>query len=98
MPRKPRIRQCARCGHVSPGSAKACEDCGTPLVKKRFKMANWRISKVHAIALKQKGLSYEEYKIVLESIGIESCKDMKERHYNEFMRRMDNLPDARRVA
>lgn len=98
MPRKPRLRQCMRCGTVNPGSMTECQDCHTPLIKKRFAMTPMRISKVHAIALSKKGLSYTEYKDVLAGIGVQSCKDMKQRHYQEFMRRMKRLPDARRAA
>lgn len=98
MPRKPRLRQCMRCGHINPGREKECQDCHAPLVKKRFAMTHARIKQVHTIAMRQKGLSYDDYKIILKSIGIESSADMKEKHYNEFMRRMNKLPDARRAA
>lgn len=98
MPRKPTTRQCMRCGHTSPGTMTDCEICHAPLVKKRFAMNPARIAKVHAIALTKKGLSYDEYKDVLAGMGLKSCKAMKQKQYNEFLRRMKKLPDARRAA
>lgn len=98
MPRKPRIRQCMRCGHINPGSETSCGDCGTSLVKKRFVMDARRIQKVHAIAHGRKGLNKEQYQDVLAGIGVQSCKEFKARHYKEFLNRMNKLPDVRRAA
>lgn len=94
MPRKPLIRQCLRCGLINPGSALECGDCHAPLIKPRFRMDAKRIKRVHAIAYGRKGLSESEYRDVLAGLGIKSCKEMKQRHYREFMRRMNKLPDA----
>lgn len=95
MPRKPRLRQCKRCGTVSPGKVERCPDCGTGLVKRLFKMTPERIKQVHTIARKQKGLDETLYRDNLHAVGVESCKDMKEKHYNEFLARMARLPDVR---
>ena len=93
MARRPRTRQCARCGKVSPGKLTRCPDCGTPLVKWHFKMTPGKIKAVHAIA-NQKGLDRTAYEDNLHAVGVETCKDMKQKHFDEYLKRMARLPDA----
>jgi hypothetical protein len=94
MPRRPALRQCLRCGLVNPGADRECGDCHAPLVKKRWQMTSARIRRIHAVALRQKGLTRELYEMNLEAVGVASCKDMKQKHYGEFMKRMRRLPDV----
>lgn len=93
MPRRPRAKQCPLCGTVSSGRVPRCPRCGTELIKRRFKMSPKHIKLVHALA-RQKGLSDVHYRDNLHAVGVETCKDMKQKHFDEFLQRMAKLPDA----
>jgi len=56
------------------------------------------VQKVHVVALRQKGLSREDYKLRLRAVGVESCKDFTHKQFSEFMRQLDRLPDAPSAA
>lgn len=94
MPRRPRQRQCARCGHINEGKAKNCSVCTTSLIKQRWKMSKDKIKFVHALA-RQKGLDDELYRLRLASAGVQSCKEFKRDQFNEFVLGLKALPDAR---
>lgn len=94
MPRTPVTRQCRRCSHVNAGHAKQCALCSSDLVVPRFSMTPRLVRLVHVVARVQKGLTDEEYRLNLQALGLESCKQMKKQHYKDFMRRMDRLPDV----
>ncbi len=64
-------------------------------MKRRFRMTPGKIKRVHAIAA-QKGLNRTFYEDNLHAVGVNSCVEMKEKHYKAFMERMERLPDARR--
>lgn len=89
-----RPRQCPRCGRMNPAKERECVECFTPLVKAPFRMDKRRIRYVHALA-RQKGLDDELYRLRLQSVGVNSCKDLKRDSYNRFVREMRRLPDAR---
>ncbi len=93
MARRKRPRQCARCGRLNEAAAKLCVSCGTGLVKNPFRMTKAKIAAVHALA-HQKGLDEEMYRLRLQAVGVESCKAMKARHFNDFMKGLKRLPDA----
>lgn len=95
MPRRPRLRQCKRCGQVHPGREKECARCGAPLVQKRWRMTKARIKYVHVLAMRQKGLTREEYELRLQAAGVDSCKDLKRRQWDELLRGLKRLPDVR---
>ena len=89
-------KQCQRCGHKNTG-LKACEQCGTPLIKKRFRMTSDRIRYVHAIATKKGlivGYDKDDYKFLLSQLGVESCLDMKRDTFEKYKRHVERLPDA----
>jgi hypothetical protein len=78
--------------------AKTCVSCGTGLVKKPFRMTKQKIAFVHALA-HQKGLDDEMYRLRLKAVGVESCKEMKRKQFDVFVKMMKKLPDApRRLA
>ena len=99
MPRKPKTRQCQRCGTVNEGSFTLCKSCGNALVKRRFKMTFDKIKLVKTLA-NRKGLIIggddELYKLRLGAIGLNSCKDFKKQSdFNLFIKQLKNLPDKR---
>jgi len=87
-------RLCPRCGSRNLVSLKTCGVCMTPLRQKRFHMDKNKISYVHVLALKQKGLTEEEYKLRLNAVGVESCKELKRDNYYKFVDGLRKLPDA----
>ena len=93
--RKP--RQCLRCGTVNPSTEKQCKGCGESMVRKRFRMDKAKIRYVHVLARKKGlivGADKELYYLRLQALGIETCKKMKRRQYEEFTRSLRRLPDA----
>jgi hypothetical protein len=52
------------------------------------------IKRVHVVALRKKGLTREDYKLRLNAVGVESCKEMTQQQYSEFMRQLARLPDV----
>ena len=52
------------------------------------------IQRVHVVALRQKGLTREDYKLRLNAVGVSSCKEMNQQQYLAFMRDLNRLPDA----
>lgn len=80
---------------LSPGSMFRCALCGTWLVKQRFSMTPGRIRLVHALALKQKGLREDEYRLRLGAYGVTTCKDFKRAQFDAFVRDLKKLPDVR---
>ena len=98
MARTPTQRQCSRCGYSFP-NVKECPTCGVDLVKRRWKMTRKRIAYVHALALQQKGLTHEEYKLRMQAITTKTtCKDLTRNDYKRFTADLQALPDVRRAA
>ncbi len=91
-----RARHCPRCGHVDDSSQ--CARCGTYLYSKRHNkpwlLTPKMIQRIHVVAMKQKGLSREEYKLRLGAVGVGSCKELNETQYTKFMKALASLPDA----
>lgn len=60
-------------------------------------MTSEKIKLVHVLARK-KGLiignDRELYEIHLHAVGVESCKDLKQKQFAALMKRFDLLPDA----
>lgn len=50
---------------------------------------------VHALALKQKGLREDEYRLRLGAYGVTTCKDFKRPQFDAFVRDLEKLPDVR---
>ena len=92
----PRTRQCPRCATYNDMDRKTCELCHTPLRQQRFHMTGDKIKYIHTLAMRQKGLTREEYEDNLQAVGVTSSKDMKRKHYYQFLQRMKALPDVRR--
>lgn len=92
----PRTRQCPRCATYNSVDRKTCELCHTPLRQKRFHMTKDKVRYVHTLAMRQKGLTREQYEDNLQAVGVASSKDMKREHYFKFLQRMKALPDVRR--
>ncbi len=64
------------------------------MVRRRWRMDPARLRLVHALALRQKGLTQEEYKLRLKAItGRESSKDLKRRDFVRFVEDLKRLPD-----
>ena len=95
MPRKPARRQCPRCGFWFDGDTTECPQDGTSLVKRRFRMTPSRIRHVHTLALRQKGLTEEEYKLRMQAVtGKTTCKDFRRTHYMRFVADVKKLSDV----
>ncbi|MDY6979383.1 MAG: hypothetical protein SV201_05840 [Pseudomonadota bacterium] len=91
-----RTRQCPRCAEPNSLDRKTCWLCHSPLRQTRFHMSKDKIKYIHTLAMRQKGLSREEYEANLQAVGVASSKDMKRQHYYQFLQRMKALPDVRR--
>lgn len=89
-----KTHQCTRCGMVSPASKFRCVSCGTWLVAPPFRMTVGRIQMVHTLALKQKGLREDEYRLRLGAYGVTTCKDFKRPQFDAFVRDLEKLPDV----
>lgn len=89
-----RKKYCGRCGSTNEARARKCRTCTEPLTRPRWVMSKERIKAVHTKARSQKGLDEEAYRLRLQRLGIESCKEMKRRHFAAFMRELDELPDV----
>lgn len=95
MARRVKQRQCPRCGNWWPGHEQFCPQDGADMVRHRFRMDRARIARVHVLALKQKGMDYDDYKRRLKAItGRDSSKDLKQHEYRAFLRDLAGLPDA----
>jgi len=96
MRKKPHT--CPRCGFQT--TAGSC--CGIIFgYRPRWRMTKLLIQRVHAVARGQKGLSEENYRLRLQAVGAETCKDFTRMQYTVFMRALAKLPDApkkRKVA
>jgi len=92
LPRRPRTRQCKRCGRVNDGKVKECTSCGTSLIRRRFRMTKGRLAMVHALA-SRKGLDRELYELRLQAYGVASSKDFKRRQFERFVEDLKRLPD-----
>lgn len=90
----PKKRQCPRCGLLRPRKEKQCGSCGTWLVQRRFRMTPGRVKLVHVLA-RQKGLDRELYKLRLQAVGVESCKELKRGTFKQFVDGLKKLPDVR---
>lgn len=90
--RKP--RQCQRCGHNNAPAERACTHCMTPLVRPAWRMTQSRVRFVHVLALQQKGLTDEFYRLRLNAVGVASCKELKRAQYAQFVRGLKGLPNA----
>lgn len=56
-----------------------------------------KIKYVHVVALREKGLSQEDYKARLLAItGKDTCKNLNRKEYNQLMASLYRLPNARR--
>jgi len=86
-------RQCPRCGIMNGLQHKTCTSCLTPLRQKRFRMDNIKIKYVHVLA-KKKGLDDELYRLRLNALGVNSCKDLKADTYFKFINGLRALPNA----
>lgn len=96
MPLTPNKRQCPRCGQWWPGENRLCPQDSADLIQHRFRMDSMRIRYLHALALRQKGLSYDDYKARMHAVtGKVSCKDLKRRGYNRLIVDLNKLPDVR---
>ena len=93
MARRKRPRQCARCGRLNKAAERQCVSCGTWLVKRPWRMTKDRIKLVHALA-RQKGLDEEFYRLRLQRIGVDSCKEMRKADFERFVREVRALPDV----
>ena len=93
MARRIRPRQCNRCGMLNQASARRCTSCGTELVKKPWRMTKDKIALIHALA-RDKGLDEEMYRLRLQAVGVESSKEMKRKHFDDFVKGVKRLPDA----
>ncbi|MBE9538505.1 MAG: hypothetical protein IMF06_05440 [Proteobacteria bacterium] len=56
-------------------------------------MTPGKVQLVHAMA-RQKGLDDDAYRDNLHAVGVETCKDMKQKNFDDFIKRMARLPDA----
>lgn len=79
---------------VSPASKFRCVSCGMWLVAPPFRMTVGRIQMVHTLALKQKGLREDEYRLRLGAYGVTTCKDFKRPQFYAFVRDLEKLPDV----
>ena len=91
-----RARHCPRCGHADDRSQ--CARCGTYLYSKPnnrpWLLTPKMIKRIHVVAMRQKGLSREAYKLRLGAVGVGSCKELTEQQYLKFMKALASLPDA----
>ncbi len=99
MARKPSTRQCGRCGCHNETKLTSCRQCGTALIKRRFKMTPERIKLVKALAT-DKGLIIgsddELYRLRLGAYGVGSCKEFKRQaDFNRFIKDLKKLPGKR---
>lgn len=86
--------RCPRCGSPNKERLSKCEVCEETLRTKRFSMTKDKIKYVHVLALKQKGLTQEEYKLRLKAVDVTTCKQLKRKTYYEFVNGLRALPDA----
>ena len=97
MTRQRKKRRCLRCSRLNAPLARQCVSCGSWLVKKPFRMNVKRIKLVHTLAAK-KGLIVGEddelYRLRLQRIGVDSCKQFKRNDFNIFITELKKLPDV----
>lgn len=85
-------RTCPKCG----ARTNSAWCCGIDLLARcRWCMTRDRIRDVHVLALGAKGLDEETYRLRLAAIGVESCKQFTRQQFDDFMRALRALPDAR---
>ncbi len=95
-----RTRPCPRCGTRYPFRDAAgktithCRSCRVPLRPKRFHMNKRRTRWVHIYFLSRKGLTYHEYKLRLQAVGVDTCKDLNREQYARLFREGRKLPDS----
>lgn len=71
------------------------ECCGIILSRpRRWHMTPDLIRMVHIVALSQKGLPQEMYRLRLRRLGVESSKQFTRRQFQQFMAELERLPDA----
>lgn len=64
-------------------------------MQQRFRMTSQRLRYVHTLALRQKGLTQEEYELRLKAItGHGSSKDLKRRDFVRLVEDLKRLPDV----
>lgn len=86
------VKHCLRCGYVDEQSP--CPQCGTYKSRKKWQLTPALIKRIHVIAMRQKGLSREEYELRLNAVGVNSCKELNQQRYERFMGALNRLPDA----
>jgi len=86
-----KVHTCPRCGQ----STRAPSCCGVIFAfRQRWRMTKLLIQRVHAVAMGQKGLDEEAYRLRLQAVGAESCKQLTRMQYVVFMRALAKLPDV----
>jgi len=86
---------CPRCGIAT--TEGSC--CGIIFgYRPRWRMTKLLIRRVHAVALGLKGLTEEAYRLRLQAVGAETCKDFTRMQYTVFMRALAKLPDAPKAS
>jgi len=86
-------RQCPRCGLMNALQRATCSSCLTPLRQKRFHMDRNKITYIHVLK-NRKGLTDEFYRLRLNALGVNSCKELKAATYYKFINGLKALPDA----
>lgn len=91
-----RRHECRRCGLWNEDGRQRCRRCMTQITATPWRMDKVRIQALHVLALKQKGLDYETYKLNLGAVGVATCKALNQSQYSELIERFRRLPDVQR--